>query len=217
MAAAMAAGAAAAAANSVLNTADTQSRPTVLAADHIALNGAAAPSKDGVQLITVAPADAAVHGEQLTHGAEFAQQRAQREARLARPLYVPPTTGVLTSGFGARWGTLHAGLDIANATGTPIYAVSDGVVIASGPVAGYGLWVKVRHPDGTVTLYGHIDTTEVEVGQRVMAGDQIATVGNRGNSTGPHLHLEVLANGTDRIDPAAWLAKRGVSIDAFTS
>lgn len=53
--------------------------------------------------------------------------------------------------------------------------------IASGPVAGYGLWVKLRHPDGSVTLYGHIDTTEVEVGQRVMAGDQIATVGNRGN------------------------------------
>ena len=110
-----------------------------------------------------------------------------------------------------RWGTLHGGLDIANAVGTPIYAASDGEVIASGPTPGFGMWVKIRAADGTVTLYGHIDTTTVQTGERVMAGDQIATMGNRGNSTGPHLHFEVLMNGSNRIDPVPWLAQRGLS------
>ena len=73
------------------------------------------------------------------------------------------------------------------------------------------MWVKLRHADGTVTLYGHVNTTLVSVGQRVMAGDQIATMGNRGNSTGPHLHFEVLLGGTQRVDPVPWLAKRGLS------
>ena len=107
---------------------------------------------------------------------------------------------------------LHAGIDLANSIGTPIYAVSDGVVIDAGPTAGYGMWVKLRHADGTVTLYGHVNTTLVSVGQRVMAGDQIATMGNRGNSTGPHLHFEVLLGGTERIDPVPWLAKRGLYV-----
>ena len=60
-----------------------------------------------------------------------------------------------------------------------------------------------------MTLYGHVNTWLVSIGQRVMAGDQIATIGNRGNSTGPHLHFEVLLNGTDRIDPVPWLASAG--------
>ena len=80
--------------------------------------------------------------------------------------------------------------------------MADGVVIDAGPTAGYGAWVKLRHADGTVTLYGHVNTWLVSVGERVMAGDQIATIGNRGNSTGPHLHFEVLLNGTDGSTPA---------------
>ena len=89
--------------------------------------------------------------------------------------------------------------------------VADGVVIDAGPTAGYGAWVKLRHADGTVTLYGHVNTWTVTIGERVMAGDQIATIGNRGNSTGPHCHFSVLANGTDFIDPVPWLAKRGLT------
>lgn len=123
-----------------------------------------------------------------------------------------PTRGILTSEYGYRWGALHSGIDIANAIGTPIYAVADGVVIASGPVSGFGIWVKLRHPDGTVTLYAHLDSTTVNVGERVMAGDRVATMGNTGNSTGPHLHLEVHVDGTDRVDPAAWLAGRGLAL-----
>ena len=81
--------------------------------------------------------------------------------------------------------------------------------------AGYGAWVKLRHRDGTVTLYGHVNTWLVSVGERVMAGDQIATIGNRGNSTGPHCHFEVLLNGTNRIDPVPWLAQRGITVGAY--
>ena len=218
MIAAMAAGATAAAAHSVMNNADTTTSDTVLASDQSALAaGAISGSTDGMQVVTVAaPADSTVHAEEITKAAAFAQERAEREARLQRPLFVMPTKGVFTSGFGYRWGVLHGGIDIANAIGTPIYAAADGVVIDVGPTAGYGAWVKLRHADGTVTLYGHINSWNVSIGQRVWAGDQIAQMGNRGNSTGPHCHFEVLVNGTDRIDPAGWLAKRGISLGPYS-
>jgi len=215
--AAMAAGASAAAAHSAVKPSDTASAETVLAADASALESdSVTTSARGVQLITVKPAAVeAVHSEELANGVAFAQERADREARLQQPLFVMPTRGIFTSGFGYRWGALHGGIDLANSIGTPIYAVSDGVVIDAGPTAGYGMWVKLRHADGTVTLYGHVNTTMVNIGERVMAGDQIATIGNRGNSTGPHLHFEVLLNGADRIDPVPWLAQRGLSVGGY--
>jgi murein DD-endopeptidase MepM/ murein hydrolase activator NlpD len=214
MIAAMATGAVAAAAHAAAQNADARtSETTVLAADQTSLEGATIQTTgSGVQLVSVTPAtNTAVHTEEFAHAAAFAQERADREARLQRPLYVMPTRGIWTSGFGYRWGVLHGGIDLANSIGTPIYAASDGVVIDAGPTAGYGAWVKLRHADGTVTLYGHVNTWLVRIGERVMAGDQIATIGNRGNSTGPHLHFEVLLNGTNRVDPVPWLAKRGLS------
>jgi murein DD-endopeptidase MepM/ murein hydrolase activator NlpD len=214
---AMAAGAAAAAAHTATSHADTPKTEAVLTANASALiGGAGGTTLRGAQIVAVQPAaNAAVHNEELARGVAFANDRAQREARLQQPLYVMPTKGIFTSNFGYRWGVLHAGIDLANSIGTPIYAVSDGVVIDAGPTAGYGMWVKLRHADGTVTLYGHVNTTLVSVGQRVMAGDQIATMGNRGNSTGPHLHFEVLQGGTERIDPLPWLAKRGLSVGNY--
>ena len=213
MVAAMAVGATAAAAHSVTHTPDPAPAETVLAAgDSAVAGGIAAGSVDGMQIVSVAStSNAAVHNEELAKGAAFAQERAEREARLQRPLFVMPARGAFTSGFGYRWGVLHGGIDVANSIGTPILAAADGVVIDAGPTAGYGAWVKLRHSDGTVTLYGHINSWSVDIGERVWAGDQIATMGNRGNSTGPHLHFEVLLNGTDRVDPAGWLGKRGVS------
>jgi hypothetical protein len=214
---AMAAGAAAAAAHTVTHQPDTTTAETVLTANASALTGGSGSNEPrGVQVIAAQPAaNVAVHNEELARGVAFAQERAQREARLQQPLYVMPTKGIFTSNFGYRWGVLHAGIDLANSIGTPIMAVSDGVVIDAGPTAGYGMWVKLRHADGTVTLYGHVNTTLVSVGQRVMAGDQIATMGNRGNSTGPHLHFEVLLGGTERIDPVPWLAKRGLNVGNY--
>ena len=154
--------------------------------------------------------------EEVTKAAAFANERAEREARLQRPMFVMPTKGAWTSGFGYRWGVLHGGIDIANAIGTPILAASDGIVIDAGPQGGYGNWVKLRHADGTVTLYGHLSAWNVEIGQRVWAGDQIAKMGNTGNSTGPHLHFEVLLNGTDRVDPVGWLSKRGLALSNYS-
>ena len=217
MVAAMAVGAIAAGAYSMANASDKAPAETVLAADQSVMGGGVVTgSVDGMQIVSVAPAaNASWHAEEITKAAAFAQERADREARLNQPLFVMPTKGVWTSGFGYRWGVLHGGIDIANAIGTPIVAVADGVVIDVGPTAGYGAWVKLRHADGTVTLYGHVNTWLVNKGDRVMAGDQIATIGNRGNSTGPHCHFEVLLNGTNRIDPVPWLAQRGLSPGSY--
>ncbi|WP_370467804.1 M23 family metallopeptidase [Lentzea flava] len=119
---------------------------------------------------------------------------------------------MFTSGFGARWGTTHLGIDIANAIGTPIRSAADGVVAEAGPASGFGLWVQVRHTDGTITVYGHVDRILALAGRSVKAGEQIATMGNRGDSTGPHLHFEVWRGGSRKIDPLGWLNANGVRV-----
>ncbi|MRH92462.1 peptidoglycan DD-metalloendopeptidase family protein [Nocardia sp. SYP-A9097] len=126
--------------------------------------------------------------------------------------FVLPAIGAFTSGFGARWGTFHAGIDIAGPLGSPIYAVAAGTVIDAGPAQGFGLWVRIRHDDGTISVYGHMYDFFVSVGERVPAGMQIARIGNRGDSTGPHLHFEIIVNG-QHVDPQTWLAQRGISLN----
>lgn len=125
---------------------------------------------------------------------------------------VAPAIGAFTSGFELRWGTFHKGIDIANAEGTPIKAVLDGTVIDSGPASGFGQWIRIRHDDGTVTVYGHMSTLAVAVGERVTAGQTIAGMGNLGFSTGSHLHFEVHPAGGDAIDPVPWLAAHGITL-----
>ncbi|NMM88058.1 metallopeptidase [Rhodococcus sp. SRB_17] len=168
---------------------------------------------DAPQVLNVAaPTDLSQFSNLLAKGQRFSEERAARESAARRPLFVLPAAGTFTSNFGSRWGTLHAGVDIAGPIGTPILAVADGTVIDSGPASGFGMWVRLQHADGTITVYGHIDTSVVTVGQQVMAGDQIATMGNRGFSTGPHLHFEVHLAGENKIDPLPWLASRGISL-----
>lgn len=133
-------------------------------------------------------------------------------AEPARPHTVRPVAGRLTSNFGSRWGSQHNGLDFGDPIGAPIFAVTDGVVIEAGPASGFGLWVRVQQDDGTVGVYGHVNDILAEVGQPVLAGDVIATVGNRGQSTGPHLHYEVHDPTYGPIDPMPWLAARGVHV-----
>ncbi|MGN2635857.1 peptidoglycan DD-metalloendopeptidase family protein [Nocardia takedensis] len=165
------------------------------------------------QVLTVSsPANLGQFDDMLQKGQKFAEDLAAQEAAKLRPLFTKFAAGTFTSGYGARWGVQHLGVDIAGPIGTPIYAVADGTVIESGPAAGFGMWVRLLHDDGTITIYGHIDTSTVSQGERVMAGDQIATIGNRGFSTGPHCHFEVWQNGTDKIDPLPWLASRGISL-----
>ncbi|MDO3650165.1 M23 family metallopeptidase [Nocardia mangyaensis] len=122
-----------------------------------------------------------------------------------------PAKGAFTSGFGSRWGTMHRGIDIAAPIGSPIYAVADGTVIEAGPAQGFGLWVRIRHDDGTISIYGHMYDFFVSQGERVPAGMQIARIGNRGDSTGPHLHFEIVQN-NQHVDPQVWLAMHGLRL-----
>ncbi|MET8799398.1 M23 family metallopeptidase [Nocardia sp. NPDC004568] len=130
-----------------------------------------------------------------------------------RPTTVQPADGVVSSGFGARWGTNHNGIDFAANMGSPIRSVTDGVVIEAGPATGFGLWVRVQQDDGSVGVYGHMQDILVSVGQQVQAGDVIATVGSRGQSTGPHLHYEVHQPGIGPVDPLPYLAGRGIVLN----
>ena len=129
--------------------------------------------------------------------------------------YVMPTSGRISSCFGSRWGTAHNGLDIAAPIGTAIYAAAGGVVERAGTATGFGYAVYILGDDGAVTVYGHVNRYFVSAGERVSAGEQIAEVGNRGQSTGPHLHFEVHPNGamyTGAADPAPWLRARGLGV-----
>lgn len=105
------------------------------------------------------------------------------------------TSTVITSRFGSRGGGYHTGLDIATSTGTPIHAVADGKVIQAGWQGSYGNLVIIDHGNGVQTYYAHCSSIYVSVGDTVETGDTIAAVGSTGNSTGPHLHLEVRVNG----------------------
>lgn len=100
-----------------------------------------------------------------------------------------------TSGYGPRWGRMHAGVDLAGPVGTPIYATGDGTVTFAGWQSGYGYLIKVQHELGTETRYAHLSKIRVKVGQKVMRNSRIGDMGNTGRSTGPHLHYEVRVDG----------------------
>ncbi|WP_236937786.1 M23 family metallopeptidase [Frigidibacter mobilis] len=113
------------------------------------------------------------------------------------PLAMPLKSAFrFTSPFGTRWGRLHAGIDLAGAYGSPIYATADGVVIHAGWMSGYGRLVTIKHQFGIETRYGHMAQIRVKVGDRVSRGDRIGDMGNSGRSTGTHLHYEVRTGGT---------------------
>ncbi|MCS6943139.1 MAG: peptidoglycan DD-metalloendopeptidase family protein [Geminocystis sp.] len=122
------------------------------------------------------------------------------------PGFIWPARGVLTSGFGRRWGRMHKGIDIAGPVGTPIVAAADGVVISAGwNAGGYGNVVRIRHFDGTITLYAHNSKILVRRGDYVTQGQQIAKMGSTGFSTGPHLHFEIHPQGRRPVNPLAFL------------
>lgn len=121
-----------------------------------------------------------------------------------------PAKGVLTSGYGWRWGRMHQGIDIAAPVGTPIVAVASGVVVTAGwNSGGYGNLVEVQHADGSLTLYAHNNRILVRRGQEVAQGQQISEMGSTGRSTGPHLHFELHPKGRGAVNPIALLPGRG--------
>src|SRR4051794_26710865 len=185
---------------------DTQSQAVAVDADDAARLEEMTASRTAREAEQAAAAQAQAEADRLA---------AEAAAEAARPKAVVPVAGArLSSGFGARWGTLHAGTDFAAPIGTPEYAAADGVVLEAGPASGFGLAVYIQHDNGDVTVYGHMEQILVSPGQVVRAGDTIALLGNRGESTGPHLHFEVHVGGINgqKIDPLPWLRERGVQI-----
>ena len=134
--------------------------------------------------------------------------RAHSRAPLHR--WVRPQYGPLTSGFGYRWGRLHAGIDLAGPSGSTIVAATDGCISYAGPESGYGEVMRISDWDGTQTVYGHMSAFLRHSGC-VHAGTPIALVGSGGDATGPHLHFEVRVGGVP-VNPIPFLAKRGVYI-----
>lgn len=122
--------------------------------------------------------------------------------------FIWPARGVLTSGYGWRWGRMHRGIDIAAPIGTPVHAAASGVIAYAGwNSGGYGNMVEVRHADGTMTRYAHLSRTLVRVGQEVDQGQLIAEIGSTGYSTGPHLHFEVHLPNQGTVNPIAYLPR----------
>jgi murein DD-endopeptidase MepM/ murein hydrolase activator NlpD len=118
--------------------------------------------------------------------------------------FIWPCDGVVTSGFGMRWGRMHEGIDIGCAYGAPNRAAAAGTVIWAGWFGGYGNLVVIDHGNGLSTAYGHASSIVVSVGQSVSQGQTVSYVGSTGHSTGPHLHFEVRVNGV-AVDPLPYL------------
>ncbi len=119
--------------------------------------------------------------------------------------FIRPISGGFTScGYGGYPG--HKGMDLtmSGAYGRAIYASASGTVISAGWSGGYGYCVKIRHSNGYVTLYAHCSSLLVSAGQTVTQGQQIARIGSTGNSTGPHLHFEIIINGR-QVNPAGYI------------
>lgn len=111
---------------------------------------------------------------------------------------IKPVSGIITSRFAASSrirSSAHTGLDIATSTGTPVKAAASGTVTFSGTKGSYGKLVVITHSNGVQTYYGHCSKLYVSAGASVSQGQTIAAVGSTGNSTGPHLHLEIRVNG----------------------
>ncbi|MCL6634866.1 MAG: M23 family metallopeptidase [Peptococcaceae bacterium] len=109
-----------------------------------------------------------------------------------------PASGGIESPFGRRWGRMHEGIDIGASYGSSVTASAGGTVTGAGWEGGYGKTVEISHGGGLVTRYAHLSSINVSVGQRVERGQLIGLVGATGNTTGPHLHFEVLINGEPR-------------------
>jgi murein DD-endopeptidase MepM/ murein hydrolase activator NlpD len=140
----------------------------------------------------------------------------RRSEEIARNTWARPIAGGyrLTAEFGqcsGLWSSCHTGLDFATASGTAISSIAAGTVTETGYDGAYGNKTVVALEDGTEVWYCHQTSIDVAVGDTVAPGQVIGTVGSTGNTTGPHLHLEVHPRAGDPADPAAVLADHGVS------
>jgi murein DD-endopeptidase MepM/ murein hydrolase activator NlpD len=143
-----------------------------------------------------------------------AAEAAQKAREAALPVWVLPVEHFrLTAGFGeyGLWSNMHTGQDFAAPYGTPVHAIGDGKIIFAGYDGAYGNKIAIQHPDGTVSWYAHMSAFVVRSGY-VKAGQVIGRIGTTGNTTGPHLHLEIRPNNGDPIDPLPWLRARHLKV-----
>jgi murein DD-endopeptidase MepM/ murein hydrolase activator NlpD len=129
----------------------------------------------------------------------------------------PLDAGIVSSEYGARWGKVHKGIDIAANTGEPVYAVADGAVIYAGDgLRGYGNVVILRHDRQMSSLYAHNSALKVKLGDQVKQGDLISLLGSTGQSTGPHVHFE-FREGDAAVDPRSLLPKGKFAVAGATT
>lgn len=151
-----------------------------------------------------------VESKSLDELYDMARTKSERMAAMPAILPIDKRRCKVVSGFGYRYHPilhyrrLHSGIDMTAAVGTPVYATGDGVVRVAGRsgegYSGYGIVALVDHGYGFQTLYAHMQSVKVRVGQKVKRGEQIGTVGSTGMSSGNHLHYEVIQNGK-KVDP----------------
>lgn len=163
------------------------------------------------ELVEQAEAQAEQRNEALTQFAAAAEKQA---AKIKENQWVLPLSSYrLTAGFGQSsylWSSVHTGLDFSAPIGSPIHAVANGVVTSTGYDGSYGNKTVITLDDGTDLWFCHQTSFLVNVGDTVRGGEIIGTVGSTGNSTGPHLHLEVRPGGGDPVDPYSALIEHGV-------
>ncbi|MBB4981963.1 MULTISPECIES: M23 family metallopeptidase [Streptomyces] len=192
-----------------------------------AAEGKAAPAALTVSAAVAAQADAQAHvaAQVKAAVAKAAAVKATpvKAVKKATPAWVKPvTTYALSASFnqgGAMWAHKHSGQDFAVPVGTPVKAASAGTVVKAGPNGGgdgpaYGNAIVIKHANGTYSQYAHLSKIQVNIGQKVGAGQQIALSGNTGNSSGPHLHFEIRTtpNYGSAVNPMAFLRAHGVGV-----
>ncbi len=170
---------------------------------------------DAIKVGTGAPPT--TNQTRVSRGKRTPLKPAMKPGQTVAGTWILPAPGMITTCFCMRWGVMHNGIDIAKGYGVPIHAVGDGVVLQAGPAEGFGNWVVIRHSNGDVSIYGHMESYSVHAGEKVKAGEVIAREGSEGYSTGPHVHFEVHRGGLagPPIDPVPWLRARGVSLPPY--
>jgi murein DD-endopeptidase MepM/ murein hydrolase activator NlpD len=184
----------------------------------IARHKAAAAAEQRAATVARQRAVAARHRAAIVAYRKAAAAATQQKARASvlsatASIVLPVSHYRLSAGFaqaGGRWAHRHTGQDFAAPIGTPIRSVMAGRVISVQFAGPYGRHVKVRHANGTVTMYCHMSRFSVRVGQSVRAGSQVGAVGMTGNTTGPHVHFEVKPGGGSPINPLPWLRAHGL-------
>lgn len=214
-AAVVVAAAAATAATSVPAAPSAPSAHQNVSAHSVSAIGSIDSSNDSLRVGSGAPAS--TDQTRVSREKRTPLKPAMKPGQTVAGTWILPAPGMITTCFCMRWGVMHNGIDIAKGYGVPIRAVGDGVVLEAGPAEGFGNWVVIRHSNGDVSIYGHMESYSVHAGEKIKAGEVIAKEGSEGYSTGPHVHFEVHQGGLNGppIDPIPWLHARGVKLPPY--